>query len=110
MKKTKLRSVSKKRQAILPEYHALIKRLVDLCGNVSELSGERPDWASEGIVEPHHIEGRIGGLLTDPFNIIMLTHTEHQVENGQIPGDKKGKEYLLWLVKGIRNRQGFKEV
>ena len=101
-----MKKISKKRQAQLLEYYALVEKLRDLCGNVSELSGERANWASSYGVEPHHIDGRIGKLLVDPFNIIMLTHYEHMIENGQFPGDKKGKEYLLWLVKSIRIRQG----
>lgn len=109
MRKSKLNPVSKKRQAILPEYNALITKLIYLSGNISELSGKRPDWSSNYFCEPHHILGRIGKLLIDPMNIILLTHLEHMIENGQILGDKKGKEYLLWLVKSIRNRQGWNE-
>ncbi len=97
---TPIRKVSPKRQAQLSEYYALIEKLRTLCGNRSELSGI---WG----VEPHHIRGRWGKRLLDPFNIIFLTHEEHMVEQGQWPGKPYGKEYLLKLVKEIRGRQGF---
>ena len=107
LRRKKLNPISKKRQTIMLEYHVLIEKLRDLCGNVSELSGARPDWSSDYKVDPHHIGGREGTLLLDPFEIIMLVRNEHLVEQGQIPGDKKGKDYLLWLVKSIRSRQGW---
>ncbi len=108
LRRKKLRPISKKREAILSEYNELIRKLREMCGNVSELSGQRSTWESEFNVTPHHIDGREGALLLDPLGIILLTHTEHMIENGQIPGDKKGKDYLLWLVKSIRMRQGWR--
>ncbi len=104
MKKSRLNPVSKKRKLQLTEYYALRDKLIDMANGVSELSGKRSLF-----LESHHLDGREGGLLLDPFNICVCSHEEHMIENGQIPGDKKGKDYLLWLVKSIRIKQGFKE-
>jgi len=107
MKRTRLNKISKKRQAQLPAYNKLIKKLVILCGNKSELSGQNPDWQGYYKIEPHHIGGRNGKRLLDPFGVILLTRTEHDLEEGKIRGEKVGKEKLLAIVKEIRTKQGF---
>lgn len=101
---------SKKRRAQLPEYAKLISRLRELCNNRSELSGDVAGWQSNCLVEPHHIGGRTGHRFLDPFNIIMITRTEHAIEEGVIKGVKVGKEELLRIVREIRIGQGFKEI
>jgi len=83
----------------------LVGKLRQLCGNRSELSGANPYWQSDFIVEPHHIEGRTGKRLLDPFNIIMLTRPEHDTIRRT-----HTREELLTLVRDIRIKQGFKEV
>jgi len=109
MKKVRINPVSDKRQAQLKEYYSLVVKLSRWCGNRSELSGNRPtEWQSAFRVKPHHILGRRGKQLLDPFGIIMLTATEHTIEQQY----KKGyhtKEELLNIVKPIRIAQGFKE-
>ena len=100
--------ISKKRLLEMPIYNVLIVELRELCGNISELSGTKPDWQSGYLVEPHHIGGRIGKKFLNPFNIIMLTRTEHDIENDYKEGCYT-KEELLNIVKPIRIKQGYKE-
>lgn len=109
MKRTPLRRISTKRATQLSKLNQLTERLHMLCNNHSELSGLPPDWQSNWKVEPHHLQGRIGKLLLDPFNIIMLTRTEHDTEEGKIKGEKMGKEKLLGIVRELRARRGFIE-
>jgi len=108
MKKTALKRISKKHQEQLPEYYVLVNKLYRLCGNRSELSGKAPDWQSWYQVEPHHIDGRMGKLFTDPFNIIMLTRDEHTAIEEE--RSSYTKEDLSKLIKPKRIKQGFKEV
>ena len=100
-----LRQVGKKRQKKLREYNKLVGKLRTMCGNKSELSGGKPTWEFGYKVEPHHIMGRTGEMLTDPFNIIMLTSSEHTEQDGNT-NDEKMK--LLAFIKPIRLKQGFK--
>ena len=101
-----LRPVSKAMQAKLAQCRQLVSELRELCNNRSELLGEHPDWRSEWLVEPHHIRGRIGKLLTDPFNIIMLNRDDHdkQDSNGW-----EEKQVLVDFIRPIRISQGYKE-
>ena len=109
MKKVRINPVSDKRQAQLKEYYALVVKLTLGCGNQSELSGNRPtEWQSSFRVEPHHIMGRRGKRLLDPFGIIMLTATEH-IREQQYKEGHHTKEELLNIVRPIRIAQGFKE-
>jgi len=106
----RLNPISKKTMAEYPVYRKLIARLRDLCENKSELDGSNPDWQSNWRVEPHHIQGRDGDLFLDPFNIIMLNRTQHDIEGGQRKGDKVGKEKLLAIVYDLRIKQGFARI
>lgn len=105
MKHSYIKPISKKQSVRLKEYHKLLDTLIELSGNVSELSGDRPDWQSDFKVEGHHIEGRIGNKLTDPFNIILLTRNEHV--HWQKHMSYENKQYLLRVVKKIRIKQLF---
>ncbi|GAH34193.1 unnamed protein product [marine sediment metagenome] len=96
MKQTRIRPISEKRKAELEAYYPLVDKLRELCNNRSELSGK---WA----VEPHHITGRNGKRLLDPFNILLVTRVEHDTIW------KYSKEELLARVRKIRIEQGFKE-
>lgn len=100
-----LRTMSKKRQSDLTRYFNLKQRLFELSRNKSELSGHRPDWQSSFVVEPHHIKGRTGHKLYDPFNIILLTANEHRFYQEHM--SDANKQYLLELVRPIRIKQGF---
>lgn len=92
----------------MQEYNELIKRLRFLCGNSSELSGQNPDWQSGWKVEPHHIGGRNGDRLLNPFNIILLTRVEHDIQEGKINGQKPlSKKELSNIVSPLRIAQGF---
>ena len=102
-----LNPISKKMQGELKEYFELTAKLRELCDNKSELDGSNPDWQSNHRVDPHHINGRDGDRFLDPFQIIMLNRTQHDIEGGQIKGDKLGKEKLLALVYDLRIKQGF---
>jgi len=90
------------------EYTELIKTLRHLCENKSELSGQNPDWQSRYLIEPHHIDRRNGDGLLDPFNIILLTRTEHDRQEGKINGQKPLSNYELYrIVFPLRISQGF---
>jgi hypothetical protein len=105
---TNLNRISKKQRAKLAKLADLITLLRRYCHNRSELSGKRPDWKSGYIVDPHHIGGRSGRHLLNPFEIIMLTRDEHDIEQEHRPGCHT-KEELFNIVRLIRLAQGFKE-
>lgn len=103
IRRTRIKAVSEKRKAELAEYSSLEDRLCLLCGNKSELSGDAPDWQTDYFVEGHHITGRNGKRLLDPFGIIMVTRPEH---------DRiweYSKETLLQMIRPLRIKQGFEE-
>ena len=104
--KKQINRVSKKLKAKLPGYNALVEDLRTLCENRSELSGEQGDFRFDFSVVPHHIMGRVGARLTDPFNIIFLTPSEHDMMD--FYGWEK-KQRLLEYIKPIRLKQGYKE-
>jgi len=96
-----MRPVSKKMQARLLEYHALVEKLRSECNNRSELSGDKGCWRTNFSVEPHHIMGRTGKRLIDPFNIIMLTRTEHTQQDSN---NHQAKQKLLEYIRTVRDR------
>ena len=109
MKRTPLNPISRKRSAQLADYSMLIHTLRKDCYNRSELSGKNPDWQSDWMVEPHHIDHRNGDRLTDPFNIILITRHEHDVQEGKIKGEPPiPSAVLVDIVRPLRIRQGFK--
>ena len=108
MKKTKIKPISEKRRVQLRDFLSLRIYLTDQCKNKSELSGKEPDWQSGFLVEAHHITGRTGKRLLDPFNIIMLTRDEHSIENDHKEGCHT-KEELREIVYNIRKKQGFEQ-
>ena len=85
-------------------YHELLEQIRPQ-DNRSELSGELPDWQSGGIVEAHHINGRIGTALIDPFNIIFVTREEHAEIHAHNTYERK--QELLAIVEPIRIKQGW---
>ena len=85
-------------------YHDLIEQIRPQ-DNRSELSGELPDWQSGGIVEAHHINGRIGTALIDPFYIIFVTREEHAEIHAHNSYERK--QELLATVEPIRKAQGY---
>ena len=104
MKRTRIKSISKKRQGQMSIYHDLIEQIRPQ-DNRSELSGELPDWQSGGIVEAHHINGRIGTELINARNIIFLTREEHADIHAHNTYERK--QELLAIVEPIRIKQGW---
>ena len=102
-----IKQISTKEAKRLGELASLKKRLIYICANRSELSGKMSDWRTSFLVEPHHIDGREGVKLLDPFNIIMLTREEH-IEEGKHHTFDRIQE-LLAFIKTIRIKQGFKQ-
>ena len=102
LKKSRLKPMSKKRARKMPEYCLLLSKLEGLAFHCSELTGKY------GELEPHHINGRIGKLLTDPFNIILLLRTEHEYYTNGEGCTRKAKEFLKEFIRPIRIKQGFK--
>jgi len=107
-----VRHISSKQSARLREYQKIREVLyrkneAENRGR-SEWSGKPPSYSfslGECVCENHHIEGRTGGRLCDPFNQILLTFEEHRAaENNEIT-----KEELRDKVRPIRIRQGFVE-
>ena len=76
--------------------------LLEKDGYKSLLSG-KPATGGE-----HHINGRIGKLLLNPFNLIPLTLEEHTIEQQHLPGCHT-KEELLQIVYYARIKQGYEE-
>ena len=98
MKQTPIRRVSDKRAAQMPQYHDILEA-IGLCSqSLSELGGKWP-------VIPHHIHGRRGEHLYDPFNIILVTDAEHREIHAH--NTPELKEKLAAIVKEIRLKQGF---
>lgn len=108
LKQSRLKPVSAKRKAQMLEYEILKTKLRNLCGNKSELSGNNPTWESDFVVEPHHIDKRFGKRLLNPFFIIMLTRSEHDIQEGKVRGEKVSRERLLRIVLPLRISQGFR--
>lgn len=107
MVKVTLNSVSPKQAKRLMALTELKGLLIRLCGNKSEFSGEYADWQTGGLVEPHHILGRVGKNLLNPFSIIMVTRPEH--DQVQKHNSYENRQFLLGVVKTLRLKQGFVE-
>lgn len=106
MKKTPLKKVSDKRKAETDRFYALDRLILrPATKGRSELNGERGDWRTGYSVEPHHITGRRGARVYDPFNIIYLTRPQHDA----IRHTWEEEEELLGVVREIRIKQGFEE-
>lgn len=95
-----MKPISPKRQAQLDEYYALRHTLIEYANKRSELDGRLSD-----NLEPHHIDGRRGKRLTDPFNIILLSRFQHETEGANHNWERIAE--LKAKVRPIRLRQGF---
>lgn len=109
MKRTRINQISKKRSKQMSLYRELLEDIRPK-DNRSELSHKLPeagqaDWRSGYRLEPHHIRGRIGLALIDPFNIIFLTPTEHDYYQSRMNDDTKS--FLESVVEPIRMKQGY---
>ncbi len=102
-----MKQVSTKQVARLRELKKLTDLLKIKAGFCSELSGV---LCLPFLLEPHHIKGRVGKLLLDSFNIIILTRPEHSRAQGTIGQvATPSKDELLAIVRPIRIKQGFEE-
>lgn len=101
-----MRSVSPKHKQELREYNKIREKIMGLAGFKSELSGIPDTGTIEGALEIHHITGRIGQRLINPFNLILLTHSEHFVCQDTMSWEHK--QELLEYIRPIRLAQGFK--
>ena len=93
-----MKRISDKRAAQMPEYYQMLTKIGGGWPAKSEMSGI---W---GAV-PHHIYGRRGAHLYDPFNIILVTNAEHREIHAHNTPELKAK--LAGLVEQIRLAQGF---
>ena len=107
LQQTPINKVPEKRSSEMMVYSQLIARLRRLSNNISELTGASPDWQSDYILDPHHIQGRIGNLYLDPFNIILITRQERDIQEGKVKGHKYSEEMLLTHIRPVRIKQGF---
>jgi len=109
LKRRPLKPISDKRKDEIAIYNALKDILIGDCyynGDypVSELSGN----ISISGLSPHHIDGRRGLRLIDPFNIIVIDEeTEHKQETKHHTFERI--QELLVFIKPIRLAQGFIE-
>lgn len=94
-----LRRVSPKMAERLREYQLLVTQLRYLAHGRSELSGKK------ARLEPHHIDGRRGWRLINPFNIILVTYTEHRYL--QAHNSYEQRQMLLAIIRPRREKQGF---
>ena len=105
-----MRQVSPKQSQRLKEYRRVRDCLYQLnaVGNHgrSELSGKPATYSynlGEVALELHHVCGRIGDKLCDPYGMILITFEEHRdCENNEYT-----KEELLSIVEPIRRKQGW---
>ena len=109
-KRMKIKPISDKHSKDLKEYLKISGKLKELANHKSELTGKQ-----EGYYDPlvcHHIGGRDGKVdLLNPFNMIILLHSEHNNSNESIHKHNsfEKKETLRLLIRPTRLNQGFKE-
>ena len=113
LKRRPIKQISCKRKAQNAQYAELRDRLFLLASGFSEYASNKglakmTISCSKGQLEPHHIDGKQGKRLIDPFNIIICTTVEHcyfQAHNSY-----EQRQRLLAIVRPIRLAQGFREV
>jgi len=104
LKRRPIKRVSLKRKAQNAEYEKLRDRLLLMAGGKSELSRQMCRLYDSLI--PHHIDGRRGARLIDPFNIIIiLENAEHSEETAHHTFERI--QELKKIVREIRIKQGF---
>jgi hypothetical protein len=101
-----LRKVSPKQSKENAECQKIVNQLRDLCGDKSELQGVMTYKRNSHNTEPHHLKGRHGKHLINPFEILMCYANQHDYRQKHL---KETRETDLQLVREIRLRQGFKE-
>lgn len=107
MKQSTLKPISSKRQGQIADYIALKIQLLALNNCLDTMRGPS-EWNGEiGQLELHHIDGRQGKRLSDPFNVILITRDQHLAFHRHNSWEVK-QALKLWVY-GIRIRQGFIE-
>ena len=106
LKRQRISPVSDKRKAQNQEYNRIKDLLIDLAQGKSELTGLK---ATTQPLVIHHIDGRRGARLLDPFNMIVLKQSpEHEDETAHHSHERI--QELLTKVRDIRLAQGFKYI
>jgi hypothetical protein len=105
MKPTALRQVSVKRAAQTREYNRIRAFIIASTHGYSEYTGLK---ATTQELVIHHIDGRRGLRLLDPFNMIVVKQEPEHVELGKCHNYEQIQE-LKKIVRPIRLAQGFKE-
>lgn len=106
LKRRPLKPISDKRKGETAEYNKLKAKLI--CDRwrgfyfESELNG-----VLTKEVEPHHIDGRQNGRLLNPFNIIIISGSQHEWEGAHHSFERI--QELKAIVRALRIAQGFKE-
>ncbi len=105
--------VSPKRETENAEYGKLLTKLI---GGVytfgakytftSELRGDNSELIGSDYIEPHHISGRRGERLLNPFSIIMITPDRRRYETAHHTFERI--QELKDIVRPIRIAQGWK--
>ncbi len=107
-KRQRIKPVSDKHAKDLKEYLKISGRLKELANHKSELTGKQESYYDPLVC--HHIGGRDGKVdLLNPFNMIILLHSEHNNSNESIHkhNSYEKKQELLARVKIIREEQGY---
>ena len=106
LKRRPLKPISDKRKGETAEYNKLKAKLI-----LDRWRGFYFESELNGVltkeVEPHHIDHRENGRLVNPFNIIILSHSQHEYETAHHSFERI--QELKAIVRPIRLAQGFKE-
>ena len=106
LKRRPLKPISDKRKGETAEYNKLKAKLI-----LDRWRGFYFESELNGVltkeVEPHHIDHRENARLVNPFNIIILSHSQHEFEGAHHSFERI--QELKAIVKEIRIKQGFVE-
>jgi hypothetical protein len=106
LKRRPLKPISDKRKDEIAEYNKLKAKLI-----MDRWRGFYFESELNGVltkeIELHHIDGRQNGRLTNPFNVIAISRSQHEYETAH--HDYESIQSLKALVRPIRLAQGFKE-
>jgi len=106
LKNNTLKRVSDKRKGETAEYNKLKAKLI-----LDRWRGFYFESELNGVmtkeIELHHLDGRQNGRLVNPFNVIAISHSQHEFEGAHHSFERI--QELKAIVKIIRLAQGFKE-
>lgn len=101
-----LRPRSEKRAAQEKNYREILAKII-WRKNAHDLDRSEWDGTFGRLIEAHHIDGRRGDRLCDPFNIILLTPAQHRTF--QAHNSWEVRQALKAWVYELRIQQGFKD-